>query len=364
MSQWTGQTLLALFGGFALAFVLVLPFVARSYRIRGRVGVGRAVMGLAFLVYALALVTYTLLPQPLVDAEFCAANTALAHPVWNPLEFVTDMRKFHTGLLSNPALQQVVFNAVLFVPWGFFLRRLFGRGLGTAVATGFGVSLFIECTQLTGVWFLFQCPYRLFDTGDLMTNTLGAAVGALLTRPAAAVVAADAAAPRPVTTGRRVLGMVLDLIGVTLVGVALVVASRAVEYLLADDPSLVGLDSHPLRDALLGEWLPAVVLLLVVPLLGTGATPGQRSVRLRPEGPPVLGRVLLRFLTGSGGYFLLSGLETATGSDGWQGLLSAWLLASLVGAWRTKGHRGLSGVVAGLRVVDSREVSRDPVTSR
>ncbi|HEX6346766.1 VanZ family protein [Umezawaea sp.] len=364
MSQWTGQTLLALMGGFALAFVLVLPFVARSYRMRGRVGTGRAVMGLAFLVHALALVTYTLLPQPVVDAEFCAANTALAHPVWNPLEFLTDMRKFDTGPLSNPALQQVVFNVVLFVPWGFFLRRLFGRGVGAAVASGFLVSLFIECTQLTGVWFLFQCPYRLFDTGDLLFNTLGAAVGAVLTRPAASVAAADAAAPRPVTTGRRVLGMVLDLIGVTLAGVALVVLSRAVEYVLSDDRSLAVLDEHPLRDAVLGEWLPAVVLLLVVPLLGNGATPGQRSVRLRPEGPPALGRVLVRFLAGSGGYFLASGLETATGSEGLRGLLSLWLFASLVGAWRTKGHRGLSGVFAGLRVVDSREVGREPVAAR
>jgi glycopeptide antibiotics resistance protein len=363
MSQWTGQTLLALVGGFALAFVLVLPFVARSYRLRGSLGVGRAVMGLAFLVYALALVTYTLLPQPVVDAQFCAANTALTHPVWNPLEFISDMRKFHTGPLSNPALQQVVFNAVLFAPWGFFLRRLFGRGIGTAVATGFLVSLAIETTQLTGVWFLFQCPYRLFDTGDLMFNTLGAAVGAVLTRPAAAVAAADAAAPRPVTTGRRVLGMLLDLIGVTLAGVALVVVASAVEYLLSNNRSLAVLDAHPVRDAVLGEWLPAVVLLLLVPLFGTGATPGQRAVRLRPErfAP---GRALIRFLTGSGGYFLVSGLETATGSTSWQGLLSLWLLASLIGAWRTKGHRGLSGVCSGLRVVDSREVSREPVAAR
>ncbi|MCS7475989.1 VanZ family protein [Umezawaea endophytica] len=364
MSQWTGQTLLALLGGFALAFVLVLPFVARSYRLRGTLGIGRAVLGLAFLVYALALVTYTLLPQPVVDAQFCAANTALAQPVWNPLEFLSDMRKFRTGLLSNPALQQVVFNAVLFMPWGFFLRRLFGKGVGTAIATGFGVSLLIECTQLTGVWFLFQCPYRLFDTGDLLFNTLGAAVGALLTRPAAAVAAADAAAPRPVTTGRRVLGMVLDLIGVTLAGVALVVVASAVEYLFSNNRSLAVLDAHPVRDAVLGEWLPAVVLLLVVPLFSHGATPGQRSVRLRPEGPPVLWRALIRFLTGSGGYFLVSGLETATGSNSWQGLLSLWLFASLVGAWRTKGHRGLSGVFAGLRVVDSREVSREPVAAR
>ena len=364
MSQWTGQTLLALVGGFALAFVLVLPFVARSYRLRGSLGVGRAVTGLAFLVYALALVTYTLLPQPGVDAEFCAANTALAHPVWNPLEFVSDMRKFHTGLLSNPALQQVVFNAVLFVPWGFFLRRLFGRGVGAAVATGFLVSLFIETTQLTGVWFLFQCPYRLFDTGDLVFNTLGAAVGAVLTRPAAVVAAADAAVPRPVTTGRRVLGMLLDLIGVTLVGVALVVVAGAVQYLFSNNRSLAVLDAHPLRDAVLGEWLPAVVLLLLVPLFGTGATPGQRAVRLRPAGQPVGRRALIRFLTGSGGYFLVSGLETATGSTSWQGLLSLWLLASLIGAWRTRDHRGMSGVFAGLHVVDSREVSREPVAAR
>jgi hypothetical protein len=154
--------------------------------------------------------------------------------------------------------------------------------------------------------------------------------------------------------------MLLDLIGVTLVGVALVVLSRAVEYLFAADRVLA---EHPLRDALLGEWLPAVVLLLLVPLFGHGATPGQRSVRLRPAGPPVVWRVLIRFLTGSGGYFLVSDLETATGSDSWQGLLSLWLLVSLIGAWRTKGHRGLSGVFAGLRVVDAREVSRDPVNA-
>jgi len=357
MSQWTGQTVLALMGGFALAFVLVLPFVARSYRIRGSVGVGRALMGLAFLVYALALVTYTLLPQPVVDPAFCAANTALTHPVWNPLEFLTDMREFHTGLLRNPALQQVVFNAALFVPWGFFLRRLFGRGLATAIGTGFLVSLAIECTQLTGVWFLFECPYRLFDTGDLAANTLGAAIGALLTRPPAVVAAADAAAPRPVTTARRVLGMALDLIAVTLTGAVLVVAAEAFEYLRSADRVLA---AHPVRDAVLGTWLPTVVLLLVVPLLGTGATPGQRAVRLRPAGDPVFGRALVRFLVGSGGYLLLSGLDMA---NSWNGVLSLWLLAHLVAAWRTRGHRGLSGVVAGLEVVDSRSVSREPVAA-
>jgi hypothetical protein len=179
-----------------------------------------------------------------------------------------------------------------------------------------------------------------------------------VTRPPAVVAAADAAAPRPVTTGRRVLGMALDLVGVTLAFVVLVVAAQAVEYLRSADRVL---DAHPLRDAVLGTWLPTVVLLLVVPLLGNGATPGQRAVRLRPAGDPVFGRALVRFLVGSGGYLLLSGLDMA---NSWNGVLSLWLLVHLIGAWRTRGHRGLSGVVAGLEVVDSRSVTPSPVAAR
>ena len=50
-------------------------------------------------------------------------------------------------------------------------------------------------------------------------------------------------------------------------------------------------------------------------------------------------------------------------ANSWNGVLSLWLLAHLVAAWRTRGHRGLSGVVAGLEVVDSRSVSREPVAA-
>lgn len=364
MAQWTTQTLLALFGGFFLAFVLLLPYVAWSYRKRGRLGIGHTIMALAFLVYSLALVTYTLLPQPPIDAAYCAAHQATGRPVWNPLQFLDDMTTFHTGPLGNPALQQVLFNIALFVPWSVFLRSLFGKGIAVAVGSGFLVSLVIETTQLTGVWFLLPCPYRLFDTGDLAANTLGALVGALLAAglrlaPPGRRDTVRVGEPRPVTTSRRLLGMVLDLLAVQLLGAVLTVAAFGVELVVAPGALPHG-GPPPLQTAMLGYWLPAVVLLLVVPLAARGATPGQRVVLLRPvptgtTGAPAAGQVALRFLVGAGGYFALTGADAVLGErDGPLGLTALWLVVHAICAWGTREHRGLTGVVAGLEVVDTR----------
>jgi glycopeptide antibiotics resistance protein len=369
VTQWTAPTVLALVGGFALAFVLVLPYVAWSYRRRGRLGAGHTVIALAFLVYCLALVTYTLLPQPHVDATYCATHQALGHPVWNPLQFLADMGTFQTSLLGNPALQQVLFNIALFLPWPVFVRSLFGKGPAVSVGSAFLVSLLIETTQLTGDWFLFPCPYRLFDAGDLATNTLGAAIGAavavaLRLAPAGRGLP-PAGAPRPVTTARRVLGMGMDLLGVRLLGVVLAASVQAVEYFTLG-PAALDDNGTGLQDVVLGYWLPAVVLLLVVPLAGPGGTPGQRVVLLRPVAAgsgedPSAGQVLVRFLVGSGGYFLLSGAAALTDPAQGSALASLWVLVHLVCVWRTRGHRGLTGVAARLLVVDARAGRRDAV---
>ena len=179
--------LLAVFGGVLLAVVLLVPFVFRSYRRRGELGLGAALLALAFLVYGLALVAYTLFPVPQIDDAWCVAHPASADPQWDPLRFLGDIAKEQRGpgvdgLLTNPAVQQVLFNVALFVPLGAYLRHYFPPRLvrhraAAVVLTGFGVSLLIECTQLTGNWFLVPCPYRLFDVDDLLANTLGTAFG-------------------------------------------------------------------------------------------------------------------------------------------------------------------------------------------
>lgn len=342
---------LAVFIGVLVALLLLVPFVFRSYRKRGEVGLGPGVLAFAFLVYGLALVAYTLAPVPPIDDAWCADHTGFARPQLNPVQFLSDIVKDRVvpgwrGLLTNPAVQQVVFNVALFVPLGAYLRHRRLPVIGV-LGAGFGVSLLIECTQLTGNWFLFPCPYRLFDVDDLLANTLGTAVGLLfapLLRKMYGHTSLPPEAPRPVTTGRRWLGMLVDLVAVTLLGGVFSVAIA----LVADGPAVPA-------------WVPAA-LLLVLPSLGShGATLGQRAVRLRRvrAGGGRPGILLVPALAFGGfGYFVLSGLGDTVSS--WASLM---LLVTAVLAWRPRSHRGLSGLVSGLHVVDARApLTEEPST--
>ncbi len=70
-------------------------------------------------------------------------------------------------------------NILLFVPLGLLLHNRGRHSLLTATLAGFGLSVLIELTQLTGVWFVYPCAYRHFDVNDIIFNTIGATVGAL-----------------------------------------------------------------------------------------------------------------------------------------------------------------------------------------
>lgn len=144
-----------------------------------------------------------------------------------PFQFVHDILDYPAGsageLSLDPAVMQVALNVMLFVPLGLFVRLLWRRGFAVATVVGFALSLAIETTQVTGVWGLYPCSYRLFDMGDLMANTAGALLGGLLSvalrsRLSGRGVPADAAAPRPVTVPRRLLGMLCDVLPVWLIG--------------------------------------------------------------------------------------------------------------------------------------------------
>lgn len=365
MSNPTASALVALLAGFALAVLLFVPYVAVSYRRRGELGAGHILLALAFLVYAMSLWTYTLLPIPQTTPAWCAQNAA-SHLQLRPLQFIADIRREQQGaglraFLQNPAVQSAVFNVALFVPLGMFLRHLFRRGPLATVAIGFAVSLFIECTQLTGNWYLFRCPYRLFDVDDMLTNTVGVAIGFAL-GPVLRLVpwqrsSAPPDAPRPVTARRRLLGMAVDLFSVVLLGTTLGI----VVALFAGEPD-------KMTSVVLGELLPAILLLYAVPLLGDGASFGQRVVLLRPRGPdgerPSPARMTVRFLVGSGGYFVLLAL-TALVDNAFELPALGLLVLSGILAVRPRGHRGLSGLVAGLHVVDARtpaEPDREPAT--
>ena len=74
-----------------------------------------------------------------------------------------------------------IMNLVLCSVIGALLARHRLRS-GWAVLGGFGLSLTVELTQLTGLWGLYPCPYRQFDVDDLILNTTGVALGFALVR--------------------------------------------------------------------------------------------------------------------------------------------------------------------------------------
>ncbi len=178
--------------------------------------------------------------HPVPDTEVYRCAGVNLHP----FAFVDEVRSavaVSGRYLTDPVVLQVALNVLLFAPLGFFLRVLGGRGILIAGLVGFATSGIIETTQLTGVWGIFPCAYRVFDVDDLIANTGGALLGSIL----AFVVPAqhrgverapDAETPRPVTRRRRLLGLVCDVVGVWLVGFAVAVVVQAVLVLLVREP--------------------------------------------------------------------------------------------------------------------------------
>lgn len=335
--------------GVVVGIGLFVPFVAVSYRRRGRLSVPRALLWAAALVYFWAIWTYTLLPLPDPDTIRCVGMLT------DPFEVVRDVRKAIAApgnTLTHPAVLQLAFNVLLFVPLGFFLRVLGGRGIVTALLVGLGLSLFIETTQLTGVWGIYPCAYRFFDVGDLMTNTTGALLGAVfgLVVPRAhrgLSKAPDADLPRPVTRGRRALAMLCDGVGFLLASWTVSVAVQLFfQYVLEDRQAV--LDGTIAELAGTGG---AALVWLIVTLL-TGQTIGDLAVQLRYTGSrmPV---VVARLLRWAGGVAALSALGLFGGLLG--ALSNGLIVVACVMFFFTRRGRGLPGVLSGQQLVDARE---------
>lgn len=341
--------------GVVLAVAALVPWTAWEYRRHGRLGARRSLVAFGTLVYALALVTYTLLPLPDDVATTCRSAST---PQLHPLAFLDDVAKEGgisgpRSLLANPASAQVLFNVLLFLPLGALARHAVARrrvpsGLLVGLVAGFVVSALIETTQLTGDWFLYPCAYRLFDVDDLLANTSGAVIGTLLA-PLVGLVAGsdrptDAEAPRPVTAARRFSGILSDVLVIWLLSGTLSVGIAVVWGLLGR-PS-----GDPVLGALLwASSLVAPVVQLVV-VSASGRTVGELVVRLRPAPSPDTGRRVIRWALGSGGWATLLAVDVPLAG------LAAFVLAatSVIAVWASRGHRGFALVVIGAEIEDDR----------
>ncbi len=136
------------------------------------------------LLYLLCVAALVLFPLPTAEE---AANLHTHTIQLIPFHFIADIIKESPFVLNNPVtylkaafdhtVLQVVFNVIMTIPFGMFLRYYCGcRGRKVVLFT-FLLSLLIEVTQLTGIYGIYHGSYRFCDVDDLMTNTLGGYLG-------------------------------------------------------------------------------------------------------------------------------------------------------------------------------------------
>ncbi|WP_052092040.1 VanZ family protein [Paenibacillus sp. FSL H7-0357] len=254
------------------ALFFTLPFLIVQYRKHGYINKIRAVVLYLLLLYLLNAFYLIMLPMPASRHNLPPSGNTIQHI---PLQFIQEILKegnfsvqqpsSYLALLREPAFLQTVFNIVLTIPFGLFLGYYFRTRWVVCILLSFSLSLLFEITQITGIYGIFDYPYRIFDVDDLITNTLGGMIGfrialwisGLLPKIEQLDNHEDLAAKR-VTFTRRSIAFMLDAF-VWLAGLSL-------------------LNSLSVSGAF---WISTSVFCLLVPCLAGGRTLGKWIVRIR-----------------------------------------------------------------------------------
>lgn len=322
----TAQFFGSIFVGLGVSAVLFLPLLVWQYRRYGRFDALRMLWTTAGFIYATAIVAFTVFPLPEFSPGYCAAQAT--EPLFDPLRFPRELIELvqtrgAMAVIGDWLVWEFALNMVLFIPFGLIVRRVLEWPRAAVLAAALSTSVLIELTQLTGNWGLAPCPYRFADTTDLITNSTGAVIGVGLERIIPRLLStkshllAQRDRARPVTRSRRLLGILLDAWYLALVAVLGGTAASTIYAFAQGGPGqlLTAEQMLNLQQAIfLGAWLAAMVTVVVSALIGTGASPGQRTVYLAPV--PKNGsrsRLLVRALVVQGaiptGFFL--GFPTA-----------------------------------------------------
>lgn len=180
----------ALITFLTLAFIFSIPYMLYQYFKYGSIEKFKTLIFASFIFYLICAYYLVILPLPSIK------NLEKIKGPYTQLElfnFIKDFFKYTVLEISNiktylPALKQNVvlqplFNILLTVPFGIYIRFYKGnkKYLYVIILT-FLLSLFYEITQLTGLYYIYPHPYRLFDVDDLLLNTLGGVLGYFLAR--------------------------------------------------------------------------------------------------------------------------------------------------------------------------------------
>lgn len=173
-----------------LALLLVIPFALYHHFRYKYINSYRMFVFYTFCLYVLCAYFLVILPMPDWKFNLQKAKPLIDYVQLKPFGFISDFLnetdlKFndfntYSSIFSERAFLQVFFNVVLFIPFGIYLGYYFKKSIKIVIFSSFLMSLFFEITQLTGLYGLFNRPYRIFDIDDLILNTFGGIIGFLV----------------------------------------------------------------------------------------------------------------------------------------------------------------------------------------
>ena len=153
-----------------IAAVFTLPYALYHYNKYGSVSKLRTLIIYSFILYM--LIAFFMVCLPLPDWESTVGNRWWLYWRKRPLNFET-----LAAYAQSMSLWQLLFNILLTLPFGVYLRYYFKQSLPRTILFSFLLSLFYEGSQLSALFGLYPGPYRLADVEDLICNTLGGVVG-------------------------------------------------------------------------------------------------------------------------------------------------------------------------------------------
>lgn len=269
-----------------LAAIFTVPYLIYEYRKFGSIPWWKTTLVFSFIFYLLCAYFMVILPLP---ADRTAVVAYAAHPQLTPFSFIADMQSgvaldptsidSWLAWLRSPHVYTVLFNVLLTVPFGAFLRYFFHRTWWQTLLMGFGLSLFFEVSQLTGLFGLYAHPYRLFDVDDLIVNTFGAMLGFWVSIPITHLLPnIDRMNKSAIEKGERHTSFTRRLIAF---GIDMLVVEAVIQLMdLVVPYSFMGKTGD-----LTLQIIATGVAFMLVPLFTRGRTVGQAVLRLRVVRP-------------------------------------------------------------------------------
>ncbi len=270
-----------------LAAMITLPYIIMQYRKYGSILPIRVLIVYSFIFYLLC--AYFLVVLPLPPIEEVASYTK---PIMQLIPFAS-LKEFtmnssliwndpatYLTALNEPSLYLIVFNILLTVPFGIYLRYYFQCSWKKTLLLTFLLTLSFECLQLSALFGYYPRPYRLFDVDDLITNTLGGMLGYAITPVFAHFLVSRSRMDekaydrgRSVSPLRRVLAFFFDNL-IVLLTTAII---TALILFLHDEFLLI----NPATHICLIYLAVVFVYLFILPILMHGKTLGKAAVKIK-----------------------------------------------------------------------------------